>query len=591
LVPALVLAACSTPTSERSVAARPDRDPAPYVKVVLTRDAATGRVEVDSATAVESVGERVAGAYQYFVVAYAGDEVRSATTLSFPEFGTREWIDGDGRPVRSDTIPISTATSAALTPYSRELTRIDVIDRNGEVVATIDASDVRSAVARPPSWLVREALASNIVATIQHIQIEADLAALPSEYWSEELASEDNPLVQGLEAPGDDLIGPLTVALNRLPPVLFGVISRISIANYENEGTTCDAAGNCSQVGGDTYGNNLLLNAALFDDQVQLNQTVAHEAVHCFHEYLKTTGAVNFDNLPPGVEQAADEARGRLLNTNISAVLARLQSTAMIADDIYRDYAGDAWNTTYTGASPVTDGFVAAYASKNPREDLAELAALFVGDDFADHAYCSQFDGLDKEIPSHNVLAFAKLNFVRALGLIEEGQYAACVRNADPADAELISMGSREFSGDLEEGFQQVSHEDLNYDWIMWRIKGLADDAQLEIRVRTQKADGSRVRSPVGFYQLDDAGSLGMGSEVRIPLAAQNVILFQRTDTSNDTELAAYTRTSGGGFLLITDYSNAVKKGYAFMVPMYGIIELQPPPSDVFDVVWFLMEE
>lgn len=90
---------------------------------------------------------------------------------------------------------------------------------------------------------------------------------------------------------------------------------------------------------------------------------------------------------------------------------------------------------------------------------------------------------------------------------------------------------------------------------------------------------------------MDTVGAYGLAADRLIPIAAQNVITFQRTDTTNSTELAAYTRISGGGFLLITDFSPELKKGYVFFVPFYNIIELEPPATDVLDVIWFQIEE
>ena len=242
-------------------------------------------------------------------------------------------------------------------------------------------------------------------------------------------------------------------------------------------------------------------------------------------------------------------------------------------------------------ADAVRDAFKSNYGSTTPREDLAELVALFVTDRHTTHPYCTQFEGLDNEVTPEVALAFAKLNLARGLGLLDESMYDACVGNADPVDGEMIVMGSRKYEDDLTVGLQQVSHENLDYDWLMLRIKGVTDDAQLEIRARVRRADADAIGSPIGFYEMDTAGSYGLAADRLIPIAAQNVITFQRTDTRNSTELAAYSRISGGGFLLITDFSPKLKKGYVFFVPFHNIIELQPPATDVLDVIWFQIEE
>ena len=418
------------------------------------------------------------------------------------------------------------------------------------------------------------------VQTIDHIQIVTDLESLPSEYWHPSLGSETNPLIQELRPLDQTTRNLLRIALDRLPAALHGSISKLSIAVYGGEG-----------VAGDAYGNNIIFSSALLSDQAQLNNTIAHEATHCFQALMEVARHTDFGNVTQAAKDAVEKAEAPLFNSSIGRILRRLQRGAMIADNGYPDYAGPAWEARYTAAgAAVSDGFVTPYAAEEPREDLAEIVATFLEPGFASHAYCAQFEGLDGRVEPQQALAFAKLNFVRALGLIEEGQYRQCVRSADPVDAAIISMGSREYSGDLRHGTQTVSHEDLDDDWIMWRIRGVASDARLEIRVRVRRTNDAPVGTVIGFYELDAAGSHGMAADALIPIAGQNVITFQRTDTSNDTEQATYSRISGGGYVLITDFTEDLVKGYAFDVPFYSIIDIDVPPTDTLDVIWFLWE-
>ncbi len=425
-----------------------------------------------------------------------------------------------------------------------------------------------------------------IAATIYHIQIVTDLESLPAEYWHSAYASDTNPLIESRAEPTAGQLARLRTAIDRLPPLLRGSISKISIASYAGGGAAGD-----STVAGDTYGNNIIVSATQVASQTNLNNVVAHEAVHCFQGLVDLAHNTDTGNIPADTLTKVSSARGKLRNSTIAQVLRRLQNSAKIADSVYREYAGDAWASTYSGVGDaVTSGFAAPYGSEGPREDLAELGSIFVGSDFANHAYCSQFEGYDKEIPDQRALAIAKLNLLRALGLIDEGQYGQCVRNADPVDAQLISMGSREFDGDLGHGTQTVRHEDLDHDWLMWRIHGEAADAKIEIRLRMRRADAPSIGSPIGFYALDTVGSFGMAADTLTPIAAQNVINFQRSDTSNPTEFAAYARISGGGYVLITDFSADMVKGYAFNVPFYSIIEIEADATDRMDLIWFLWE-
>lgn len=416
--------------------------------------------------------------------------------------------------------------------------------------------------------------------TLYHIQIVTDLHSLPSEYWSSTLASDTNPLIQELLPLNSTRRHRLRDALDRLPPLLRGAISKLSVAVYEE-----------GNVAGDAYGNNIIINAAILSNPTQLNHTLAHEATHCFQALMELTHHWDSSNISATVMDAVKKADDPLYNSSINRIFRRLQATAIVADEGYPPYAGPQWETRYTSpGAAISDGFVSPYAANDPRDDLAEIVAMFVDAGFANHGYCSQFEGLDGQVEPQQALAFAKLNFVRALGLIQESQYRQCVRGADPVDARLISMGSREFAGDLSHGTQTVRHENLDEDWLMWRIKGVASDARLEIRLRLRQLNQASIGSPIGFYKLDTVGSHGFAADALTPIAAQNVITFQRTDTSNPTELMAYTRISGDGYVLITDFSADLVKGYAFNVPFYTISEVDPPPTDRMDIIWFLWE-
>jgi hypothetical protein len=423
-------------------------------------------------------------------------------------------------------------------------------------------------------------------ATIGHIRIVTDLGTLPAEYRHSAYADETNPLVEALVTPNAATRAKLRAAVDHLPPILRNSIASIAIGRYAGGGAAGD-----TQVRGDTYGNNLILNAALLSDQAALNDVVAHESVHCFQSLVDLGHDIDTGNLPADMTSPLEHARQQRRTSSIGRILRRLQTTAAIADDTYRDYAGEAWTTRYTSdADAAVDGFATAYASEEPREDLAEMVALFVAGRAASHPYCTQFEGLDGEIPGQQALAFAKLNFARALGLITRDQYKGCVGKADPADAAIISMGTREYSGDLRHGTQTVRNPKLDAARVMWRIRGKAEDAQLEIRLHIRKETEMPVGSPIGFYRLDTDGRHGFGADQFTPIAAQSVITFQRTDARNPTERAAYTRISGGGYVLITDFSADFVKGYAFDVPFYPILELEPRATDTMKTIWFLWE-
>ncbi len=595
----LLTAGCTQPAEEEParMQVREEAPPVGYFKIDLSRSAEdAGRViQVEAFRHVMTSGRPVAAAMEYLAIAYAEDEVLAAMPFSFPTETHREWLNAEGSYVSGLTIPVQASTTSLMLPEQPGMTRIDLLDGSGTVLASLDPLTAETTVAAAPSLFVRSAYAATEI-LFGHIEVITETGQLPTGYG----AVINNPEVSQVE----ELNGltpeartKLTNALAQLPPTLRGSIARISIASYQNDG--CDTPDECSNgwVGGDAYGNWIMLNKRLFaGDEDKLASTLAHEATHCFHALVDfdhdalTDPAANyaFIQITPEAEQAAKNARGRLLDGTISRVLRRLQSTAGQVAFAYKDYGATEYGSD---GEAVRDAFKSNYGSTDPREDLAELVAMFVTNEHTGHAYCTQFQGLDNEIPPENALAFAKLNLARGLGLLDESMYEACVGNADPVDGEMIVMGSRKYENDLNVGMQQVSHEDLDYDWLMIRIQGVTDDAQLEIRARVRRADANAIGSPIGFYEMDTAGSYGLAADRLIPIAAQNVITFQRTDTSNSTELAAYTRISGGGFLLITDFSPELKKGYVFFVPFHSIIELEPPATDVLDVIWFQIEE
>lgn len=75
---------------------------------------------------------------EYLAVAYAGDEVLAAMSFSFPTETHREWLDADNRYIRALTIPIQTGATSVMLPDQPGMTRIDVVDATGTVLASLD---------------------------------------------------------------------------------------------------------------------------------------------------------------------------------------------------------------------------------------------------------------------------------------------------------------------------------------------------------------------------------------------------------------------------------------------------------------------
>ena len=141
---------------------------------------------------------------------------------------------------------------------------------------------------------------------------------------------------------------------------------------------------------------------------------------------------------------------------------------------------------TRVDAGATEAGFKRGYGSKSVFEDVATYVEMFYDDtsSFATHAVCQQFSGLTDEVPHPQLLAFAKLNFLRGLELIAEADYEACVQNVDPANEDGFTLADQKYSVGLKAGSIYLeSNIAIGEEGSRWAVLGSTSTAQAMLQI------------------------------------------------------------------------------------------------------------
>ena len=228
-------------------------------------------------------------------------------------------------------------------------------------------------------------------------------------------------------------------------------------------------------------------------------------------------------------------------------------------------------------------------------EDVATYVEMFYDDtSFTTHAVCQQFSGLTDEVPRPQLLAFAKLNFLRGLELIAEADYQACVQNADPANEDGFTLADQNYSVGLKAGSIHLeSNIAIGEEGSRWAVLGSTSTAQAMLQIFARPP----YYSPVGFHRFDN--TLGwltpyegfayrrQNGDAPRSFRRRNLITWQPTNHDSKSELARKTRISSGGFALVVNNLPGYTKGYAFFVPMEDWLGRR---TSVQELIWFRLE-
>jgi hypothetical protein len=271
----------------------------------------------------------------------------------------------------------------------------------------------------------------------------------------------------------------------------------------------------------------------------------------------------------------------------LSGTWSKMQASAQVAYSAYGTYEGSNWPCVYPGnAGAVSAGFKRGYGAKSVFEDVATYVEMFYDEDqpFASHPVCQQFSGLTDEVPRQQLLAFAKLNFLRGLELIAEADYKACVQNADPANQDGFMLADENYTVGLKAGsINQKSNILVAAPGVRFVVLGKTSTAQAMLQIFARPP----YYSPVGFHRLDETERWTTPYKGLQGFKRLNLLTWQPTNPNSDAELATMTRISTGGFVLVVNFMAGQTKRYAFFVELDDWMGRR---RAVLGLVWFRLE-
>ena len=537
-----------------------------------------------------------------------------------------EYRDAEEAMVMVREVPLSRQSAIVFLPYAPGATSARILDADGDVVASLDTAtlDALAQTRSPGAPGVLACLASAIeppleAATIADLQAQFPHIVFGASF--DDLSPDHQNSVAAV-VPIDtlDAISPyVTTALfdtlselAARSPTLLGSIASITMVEYPNAGIFTPPT-HCSgeppapvQRGASTVGNQIAINIQdSVNNQLEIvaagviRKHLAHEAVHAFHKLMDNAADVVEERLPADVVTRVNDMRDNLghMDGVLSSTWGQLQASAQIAYSGYGGYEASNYPCAYPGDAGATEaGFKRGYGSKSVFEDVATYVEMFYDDtsSFATHAVCQQFSGLTDEVPRPQLLAFAKLNFLRGLELIAEADYEACVQNADPANKDGFTLTDQNYSVGLKAGSIHLeSNIAIGEEGSRWAVLDSTSTARAMLQIFARPP----CYSPVGFHRFDN--TLGwltpyegfayrrQNGDAPRSFRRRNLITWQPTNHDSKNELARKTRISSGGFALVVNNLPGYTKGYAFFVPMEDWLGRQ---TSVKELIWFRLE-
>jgi len=603
-----------------------EQPPQPYLRMSVSRDASTGDVAIGDVDLIETTVRPLTGLGGYYAVLDGPDGALTASPFAFPSEMIEEYRDAEGAMVLVREVPLEHQSVIVFLPYAANATSVRILDVGANVVASLDAVALgalaRTRPGRAPAALARllSAIETPLeAATLADLQAQFPHIVFGGSFGDLSPVHQDSVAtvvpIDTLDAVSPDVTGALFDVLSELSarsPILLGSIASITMVEYPNAGIFTPAS-TCSgeppapvQRGASTVGNQIVINIQdSVDNQLEIvgadmiRKHLAHEAVHAFHKLMDNAANVVEERLPPDVVTRVNDMRENLgyMDGVLSSTWGQLQASAQIAYDGYGSYEGSNWACKYEGdAGAVEAGFKRGYGSASVFEDVATYVELFYDQtsSFTAHPVCQQFAGLTDEVPRPQLLAFAKLNFLRGLELIGEADYEACVQNADPANEDGFMLADENYRFGLKAGSINLeSNIMIGEEGSRWVVLGKSSGGQAMLQIFARPP----YYSPVGFHRLDNTlgwltpyeGFVSRKQNGKKPKSfrRRNLITWQPTEYDGNIELTQKTRMSSGGFVLVVNNLPGYTKGYAFFVPLEDWLGRQ---TSVQDLVWFRLE-
>ena len=284
----------------------------PYMRLAVSRDAASGVVDITRATMVETAVRPLTGMGGYYAVLDGSDGVLSAVPFAFPTHEVDEYRDAGGAMVMAREVALSRQSVIVFLPFERGATTVQILDVSGDVVASLDPVALDGLTMREGSdapgmfgaWLsaieprLEAASLADLEAQFPHILFGSSLDDLSSTH--QESVEAIIPIEAALAvAPyiADALFDALS-ELGERSPLLLGSIASLALVEYPNAGivTIPGCAGSPDtegQRGASAVGNQIVIN---FRDSIggeltmvgagEIRKNLAHESVHAFNRLM-----------------------------------------------------------------------------------------------------------------------------------------------------------------------------------------------------------------------------------------------------------------------------------------------------------------
>ena len=599
-----------------------DGEVRPYLRLAVSRDAGSATLDIAQVWLVETPVRPLTAPGGYYAVLDGPEGALSAVPFAFAAEAVEEYQDQDV--VLYDTVNLALQSVMVFLPYEPDAVGVRVLDAAGATVAEIDdaafddatashrLSPLSRAWARARSIVAPTAHAASLIdlqVSFPHIlfpQAEGDLS-----FWHQH---SPNSTVTAVVPIDDYWATALHDALSELSvksPLLFGSLGSVAIVDYDAGGiaTTATCDGNPVQGirRGDTKGNHITINArgdirGGLNTAAQLRSTLVHESTHAFNNLIDSGTSVTPENLPTDILEKVNDIRANLgdIPNALTLTWVQLHGTAKLVYMGYGDYEGSQARCVYSDdSSAVAAGFASWYGATSYKEDFATYVQVFYdsAQSLGSDPVCQQFSGLTDEVPREKLLPFAKLNFLRALGLVLESDYESCVQNADPASEEGFHIPDERYDQGLKASVLEYEPGVSDLGGVpgsRFVVLGATSSAQAMLQIRGRRPP---LNSPIGFHRLDETAgwatpyrgfSYQKENDLPIGMSGRNYLSWQSTQTSGRIELVQNTRISTGGFVLIVSDTPELTKGYAFFVIMDDWLGRR---RAVLDLVWFRLED
>ncbi|HEY5959895.1 MAG TPA: hypothetical protein VIV60_25245 [Polyangiaceae bacterium] len=479
------------------------------------------------------------------LVSYGGGKVRQAIPFRLPDVLYLEGALDESQPV-GEEVAISGGSVTLFLDATEPLERVDVLDENASVVASIGNQELRRAAlsANLDTRSLLEATPPEHMSPFERLKSE-----FPQIRFMDPAAGDSLPAIFYIRPEFKRLVGindqeadTLVAGLRRLPLTALRAVRGVGVAEMDI----------ASGYVGVSFGGSMLVAQHVLarpEKRDYMVGTISHEATHNFQFLVngRVPSTINPDTWPPDVLAEADRTVAKYsLHAGVSSAWAEIQDTGVVLGVAGTYDSSDTWKAM-SNATAAKLGFASRYGSTKPDEDMAEYVFhLHVPEAHGDGLICQPIRSAGDPFPSELAIPLAKVKFLEGLGLLDSTDVTKCVGNPRITGPTGIHLGgSIDFTSSLKSGwldqdgghFLAVSAKGAPYSFLL-RI--LAPDDQV-----------------LGLHRLDEVGYFNINRP-------NNAVYLSHDDNS------LKARTSSGGLVLVTAVNAALVEGAIFALSLRG---------------------